>query len=170
MCVKFNMTIFLREKITYKPQRGFTLIELMLVVAIVGILATIALPAYQDFVARAQVTAGLADISGAKVTIEDKVSQGIDTAEITAYSGNTDAVLRALSLQGATTSRCSEIVSAIAQSGASSITCTLIGGALTNGKKIRWSRTAGLPGIWTCETSVVDRIAPKACSANIVIA
>lgn len=168
--MKFKVALTLRKELLCKPQRGFTLIELMFVVAIVGILATIALPAYQDFVARAQVTAGLADISGAKVTIEDKVSQGIDTAEITAYSGNTDVILRALSLQGATTARCSEIVSAIAQSGASSITCTIVGGSLVNGKKIRWSRSAGLPGTWTCETSVVTKLSPKACSANVVIA
>lgn len=151
-------------------QKGFTLIELMVVIVIVGIIMTLALPAYQDYVARTQVTAGLADITGAKVTIEDKVSQGVDTAQITAYSGNTDAVLQALSLQGATTARCSEIVSAIAQSGASSITCTLLGSALINGKKIRWSRTAGLPAIWTCQTSVVAKIAPTACAADVVIA
>lgn len=49
-----------------KKQQGFTLIELMIVVAIVGILAAIALPAYQDYTRRAKVTEGMSLASGAK--------------------------------------------------------------------------------------------------------
>jgi len=55
-------------------QQGFTLIELMIVVAIIGILAAVALPAYQDYTIRAQVTESLALSSGLKTAVADYYS------------------------------------------------------------------------------------------------
>ena len=52
-------------------QKGFTLIELMIVVAIIGILAAVALPAYQDYTVRAKLSEGLVGASSAKVTISE---------------------------------------------------------------------------------------------------
>jgi type IV pilus assembly protein PilA len=52
-------------------QKGFTLIELMIVVAIVGILAAIALPAYQDYTIRSKVSEGLSLVSGAKTAVSE---------------------------------------------------------------------------------------------------
>mgnify|MGYP001550613509 CR=1 FL=1 len=54
-----------------KKQQGFTLIELMIVVAIIGILAAIAIPAYQDYTIRAQVSEGINLASGAKAAISE---------------------------------------------------------------------------------------------------
>ncbi len=54
-----------------KKQQGFTLIELMIVVAIIGILAAIAIPAYQDYTIRAQISDGLALASGAKTAVSE---------------------------------------------------------------------------------------------------
>ena len=58
-------------KQTYRAQQGFTLIELMIVIAIIGILAAIALPAYQDYVARSQMSEAMNLGSGARTSVAE---------------------------------------------------------------------------------------------------
>jgi type IV pilus assembly protein PilA len=57
-------------------QKGFTLIELMIVVAIIGILAAVALPAYQDYTVRAKVTEGLSLAGSAKTAVSENAANG----------------------------------------------------------------------------------------------
>jgi len=74
-----------------KVQQGFTLIELMIVVAIIGILAAIAIPAYQDYTIRAQVSEGLNLAGGAKAAVSEYT---MDTGNFPA--DNTEAGISAL--------------------------------------------------------------------------
>ena len=72
-------------------QKGFTLIELMIVVAIIGILAAVALPAYQDYTVRAKVTEGLVVASSAKLAVAENASNGKQFASgWTAPAGTTN--------------------------------------------------------------------------------
>jgi type IV pilus assembly protein PilA len=63
-----------KEKSMKRVQQGFTLIELMIVVAIVGILAAIALPAYQDYVIRSKMSEGEAAVAACKTSVAEYLS------------------------------------------------------------------------------------------------
>ena len=132
-----------------KNQQGFTLIELMIVVAIIAILAAIALPAYQNYVARSQVTAGLADIRGGVTAFEELVQRGSAAA----------ATVTRIGLRTPTT-RCSTVAVVAGETG--TITCTLVGNPQVNGQTVVLTRQAA--GGFNCTSSVAAEFRPTGCN------
>ena len=144
-------------------QKGFTLIELMIVVAIVGVLASLAIPSYTDYVSKSQVTAALSEISGTKGTLEEEIHAGLTATEAAAMSGSDAAALRLIGLSAASSSRCSSYTSTVNSTGSAIIQCVMLGNSAVEGETITWSRE-GTNNIWSCATTVTSRIAPKVCT------
>lgn len=145
-------------------QKGFTLIELMIVVAIIGILAAIAIPQYQNYIAKSQVSRVMSELGGIKTAVETCMLEGKD---------------------GATTPPCelgataSNLLGASVQTPAAGISVTIdlaastasIQGTFKNSaastlhnSTLTWSRSAA--GSWSCGTTVEAKFKPAGCSGS----
>lgn len=139
-----------------KHQKGFTLIELMIVVAIIGILAAIAIPAYQDYTIRARVTEGLNVASAAKTTVSENISNNGGTLPADACRGVTPIGAATGNVNSLACTPATGVITVVTTPAAGSVTMTL---------------TPAAPGAadptirWTCAVSnaAMNKHAPAEC-------
>lgn len=127
-------------------QKGFTLIELMIVVAIIGILAAVAIPAYSDYTARAKVTEAVGALAAAKTSVaEFYVSQGVMPADATEAGINTGTLGNYVTSVAYT--KTSDTVGDV------EVTLTANINADLSGKKFKITGTGSAQGVsWACAT------------------
>lgn len=133
--------------------RGFTLIELMIVVAIIAVLAAIALPAYQDYAIRAQLTGALAEVASGRSAYESQV----------VANNTTIFTVLDIGLQEQT-ERCAELGR---EPGLGGLYCVVRGNPRIVGSRVQLLRNAS--GEWRCEIQpggppIQDKHRPAGCS------
>jgi type IV pilus assembly protein PilA len=140
-----------------KVQQGFTLIELMIVVAIIGILAAVAIPAYQDYIGRAQLAEPISFGGAAKTPIEEFIAtngefpnQGSLASMV--FVDRASSIATVTSNPGATSNGNFEFL----------LVATGLNAALT-GETVRFTRSVA--GVWTCSvaTAIPTNLRPTGC-------
>jgi type IV pilus assembly protein PilA len=153
-------------------QKGFTLIELMIVVAIIGILAAIAIPAYQNYTIRAQVTEGLSLADGWKTSIAEYYANNGAFPTCSSVTGGAGCIAAA----GATTGKYVSSVAIGAAAGQILITYSSAGGyqANTNINGMALTLSPGLSAnndvVWVCGTATAPAglaTAPPATATTV---
>ncbi len=132
--------------------KGFSLLELMIVLVIVGILAAVVIPAYQDYTIRSQVSAAFAEISPAKLGFELALEEGQTPSLEKDQPGFVGITV--------STTYCNITLSTTA------ITCDTKGGntAYFNNKTLIWTRNTSPNLAWACTSSLDVKYKPAACS------
>ena len=136
-------------------QKGFTLIELMIVVAIIGILAAIAIPAYQDYTTRAKITEGISLADAAKVSVSDYYNANGSLPADNATSGVTDtatAIVKSITVNA----------------GSIEVAFNAFASGVSDGDLLVFKPTANAAGVleWACKTADGSTLDVKYRPAN----
>ncbi|MGP4862725.1 pilin [Psychrobacter sp. T6-5] len=141
-------------------QKGFTLIELMIVVAIIGILAAIAIPQYQNYIAKSQVSRVMSEVGSMRTAAETCLNEGKAAGDC--QFGWTGSNL--LGAEGDGTSLQTGLTATFGGQGEDSTLSATFGDSAATaitGKNLTWKRTGN--GAWTCSTTVDAKYAPSGC-------
>lgn len=163
-----------RRSIARNVQKGFTLIELMIVVAIIGILAAIAIPQYQTYVAKSQVSRVMGEAGAIKTAVEACILDG--KTDVGTAAGECDPQTTGSNLvDGATQGAAIPTGTGVPQitdplTATTTITATFGNNAAADLKtasqnQLRWTRDAN--GSWACSTNVLAKYRPAGCSATL---
>ena len=168
-----SIKLYWRDKMK-KVQQGFTLIELMIVVAIIGILAAIAIPQYQTFIAKSQVSRAVGESGALKTAIEDCLNNGLTVIGAATTAGNCDpqatgsSILTGASQTGAVLTANTGVpqVDITAATGVATIVATFgnkAALALTTGtaNTITWTRD--IDGGWSCDSDAEAKYNTASC-------
>lgn len=148
-----------------KTQQGFTLIELMIVVAIIGILAAVAIPQYQNYVAKSQVARVMSETGALRTAIETCMMEGRDFSStppcelgwtesnlIGQSSGqNPDDLQDGLEVEIDIDNKTAHVIATFGGNASTAI----------RGQKLGWGRDS--EGIWSCKTNVEAKFGPAGC-------
>ena len=150
-------------------QKGFTLIELMIVVAIIGILAAIAIPQYQNYIAKSQVTRAVAETAALKTAVETCLNDGQTGAGECdlGYTGSSIIKLTEPQEIAAKAVPATAVTNKVALTSGQTIVAQFDGDASTALKDaattITWTRTN--QGTWTCVSTAAAKYNSSSCPA-----